>query len=113
MTVEAEETTADVIIPCPGCSSNNTHIRMIKRPKKKKSCPSSRTVRIGYSWADSAEDTKEVRSVQRRLHPYKFLSVIGLGSERNPIINPPKPKVKQVTESMRNFVQYFALRLMI
>jgi hypothetical protein len=54
MTVEAEETTADVIIPCPGCGSNNTHIRMIKRPKKKKSCPSSRTVRIGRTlWIDA------------------------------------------------------------
>jgi hypothetical protein len=33
--VEAEQTTAaDVIIPCAGCGSNNTHIRIVKRPKK-------------------------------------------------------------------------------
>jgi hypothetical protein len=38
--------------------------------------------------------------------------VIGLHTKKNPIINPPKPEEKQVTDGLRNFAQYFALRIM-
>jgi hypothetical protein len=119
MTAEAT-VAADVISPCPGCGSDKgAHVRIINRPKKKekKSVLDYRTVRIPQSWLEmSSADVdapEEKISVQRRFHPYKYLSVIGLQCGRNPIINPPKPEVKQVTESMRNFAQYFALRIMI
>jgi hypothetical protein len=111
MTIAVVAAMADIIFPCPGCGSDKgAHVHIIKRPKKKKkkSYASFRTVKITKSWADSAEDTEEKRPVQRRYHPYKYLSVIGPFSKRNPVINPPTPKVKEVTEGLRNFAEYNA-----
>jgi hypothetical protein len=109
LTVEAEETTTDVIIPCPGCHSNNTYIRMIKRPKKKKLCPQKKTVRIGY-WGDPAEDNKKEVTVQRQLNPSKYLTLMGVPLKKNPIINPPRPEpgTVKVTEGMRKLAQNYA-----
>jgi hypothetical protein len=63
MTVTEAEAT-DWKFLCPGCDSNNTHIRMIKRPKKhkKKSLPSKKMVKIPQTWDEMSNadvDTPE------------------------------------------------------
>jgi hypothetical protein len=131
----------DGIFRCPGCDSDNTHIRMIKRPKehKKKSLPSDKMVKIPRTWDEMSNadvDTPEQQIHVRRKYTNKFLSIIGLGlidiiiglglgnitqtsfyqSKSNPTINPPEPAmVKEAIKGKRNwgFAQYSALSTMI
>jgi hypothetical protein len=52
---------------------------------------------------------EEKISVQRRRNPYKYLSLMGVPTEKNPIINPrPEPGTVEVTEGMRKLAQNYA-----
>jgi hypothetical protein len=102
---------ADIISPCPGCKSDQgAHIRIIKRPKKKKSFPSYKTVKIPRSWPEmydaDVDIAEEKIPIQRRHNPDKYLSLMGLPPERNPIINPPR--TIEVTDGMRKLAQNYA-----
>jgi hypothetical protein len=89
---------------CPGCGSNDVHIHRIKR----KANPTSRRVKVSQSWTDSEEDIEVKKPVQRRHHPYKYLSAVGASLKRNPAINLPRPRILEITDDMKLFAQYSA-----
>ena len=63
-----------------------------------------------YFLGTSTEDTEKEVTVQRRLNPYKYLSLMGVPPKKNPIINPPRsePGTVKVTEGMRKLAQNYA-----
>lgn len=91
---------------CPAAGCSRTHVIIRLRKILKKSCPDTRLVRRSVG----STEYKEKISVKRRLHPFKYMSLLALFGfpevlNKRIMVNPPKQQGEDLTDLQKEFIE--------